>query len=558
CSGQSLRSRLTAAGFSGFIRTDSGAVQDPIAALTAGPTLFKPSQAGAMFAALDSGQLTHELLAIRATQVATVLFQHGLFDRTRTPVRAFGPTVEELSAGSDVSSQSMVLLKNSKVLPLSKKTSIAVIGTAAALSPSYGIGGSSFVAVHQPTTFTQALINQFGARNVTVEPATPKEPLTSFIPSGNQPGVVTTTSTFTVPTNGPYVAKLIANSGTTMARVSIDGKGRGAVLVQRSTGSQRTSWVQGLSAGPHLVTIRWASTGAPPTFTLQSVGKALLAASDAARAVSVPVVFVGVPSTESYDAGTLNLPDFQDLLISAVAAANPRTVVVIESPRPIAMPWLSQVAGVLDVFYVGQSGGTATARALTGDLNPSGHLPFTFPAAITTSPLNDPTIGANANGVQSLTGSDGIGMSFGMHALGATPPVFPFGFGLSYTTFIESALTATATSSGITASVTVTNVGTVPGRAVIQAYLTYPTGFGEPSRQLKAIGQASLQPGASVKIPLVIPNAQLTIWPNGQPIIATGRMTLETGWSSSSLPLSTVVNLENAASQHRVSGAVRG
>ena len=558
CSDPSLRNRMAAAGFSGFIRTDSGAVQDPIAALIAGPTLFKPSQTGAMFAALDSGQLTPDLLALRTAQVATVLFQRGLFDRPRTPVRASGPTPEELSAGQEVSSQSLVLLKNTKVLPIGPTTSIAAIGAAASLSPSYGIGGSSFVAVHQPTTFTQALINQFGPRNVTVEPATPKEPVTSFIPSAKQPGVVTTTSTFTAPSSGPYLARLNANSGTAMARVSIDGRGRGAILVQNSTGIQRTSWVQGLSAGPHLITIRWASTGAPPTFTLQGVASALTAAANAARAVTVPVVFVGVPSSESYDADTLNLPDFQDLLISTVASVNPRTVVVLESPRPIAMPWLSQVAGVLDAFYVGQSGGTATARALAGVINPSGHLPFTFPTSLTASPFTSPSVGANANGVQSLIGNDGIGMSFGMHALGGTPPLFPFGFGLSYTTFTESALTATVGPTGITALVTVTNVGTVAGRAVVQAYLTYPTGLGEPSRQLKAIGQAYLQPGASAKIPLVIPNSLLTIWPNGQPILPSGRLLLETGWSASSLPLAAPLNLENSAIAHRAAGALRG
>ncbi len=558
CSDPSLRSRMAAAGFSGFIRTDFGAVEDPIAALNAGPTLFKPSKAGAMFAALDSGQLTPDLLAIRAAQVATVLFQHGLFDRPRNPVRAVGPTPEELNAGSEVSSQSIVLLKNSKVLPIRTTTSIAAIGPAASLSPSYAIGGSSFVAVHQPTTFTQALVNQFGARNVTIETATPKEPVTSFIPTGTQPGLVTTTATFVAATSGPYLAKLVANSGTSMARVSIDGRGRGSILEQNSTGTQRTSWVQGLTAGPHLVTIRWASTGAPPTFTMQGVASALLAAANAARAVSVPVVFVGVPSSESYDADSLNLPDFQDLLISTVAAVNPRVVVVIESPRPIAMPWLSKVAGVLDVFYVGQAGGTAVARALSGSINPSGHLPFTFPSSLTASPLTDPKVGADPNGVQSLLGGDGVGMSFGMHALNSTPPLFPFGFGLSYTTFTESALTATAGPAGITASVTVTNAGSVPGRAVIQAYLTYPSELGEPARQLKAIGQAYLNPGASAKIPLVIPNSALTIWPNGQPIVPSGSMLLEAGWSASSLPLGTVVNVVNVASHDRVPGAVRG
>jgi beta-glucosidase len=156
-------------------------------------------------------------------------------------------------------------------------------------------------------------------------------------------------------------------------------------------------------------------------------------AVDAAKASDVAVVFVNDLRTEGQDVRTLALPAYQDRLIAAVAAANPRTVVVLNTAGAVLMPWLNRVAGVVEAWYPGQENGNAIAAVLFGDVNPAGRLPITFPAGDQQTPVADPHRWPGVNDV--VTYSEGLLVGYRWWDATGQRPLFPFGYGLSYTTF---------------------------------------------------------------------------------------------------------------------------
>ena len=167
------------------------------------------------------------------------------------------------------------------------------------------------------------------------------------------------------------------------------------------------------------------------------------------------------------------------------------------------MPWLGSVASVIEAWYPGEQDGRAIAALLCGDVNPSGHLPVTFPATQGQSTISTaaqwPGVGLTSMYAEGLD----VGYRYN-HATGIQP-LFPFGFGLSYTTFSFSHTTAIPNAQAYNVSVVVTNTGSRRGADVAQAYLTFPTGAGEPPGQLVAFVPVSLAPGASQTVTLNIP-----------------------------------------------------
>jgi beta-glucosidase len=211
------------------------------------------------------------------------------------------------------------------------------------------------------------------------------------------------------------------------------------------------------------------------------------AAEAAARADAV-ILFVDQWMTESADAQSLNLPRGQDSLVEAVTGANPRTAVVLETGGPVLMPWLEKTAAVLEAWYPGQKCGEAIAEILSGAANPSGRLPVTFP--VSEDQLPHPKVQGDPNGAP--IGPVGRGGHYGamftaMYDEGAAvgykwffergeQPLFPFGFGLSYSTFALSELAVNVSGHTVTASATVRNAGDRAGKAIPQFYLTGPDG----------------------------------------------------------------------------------
>jgi beta-glucosidase len=275
------------------------------------------------------------------------------------------------------------------------------------------------------------------------------------------------------------------------------------------------------------------------------------AAAAAARAANVAVVFADLPEGEEQDLSNIELAGGADSLISAVAAANPRTIVVINSGDGVAMPWLSSVAGVLEAWYPGQQDGSAIAAILFGAANPSGKLPVTFPASL--AQVSTAVSGWPSPGTQHF--SEGIDVGYRWFETHAEQPLFPFGYGLSYTSFrISRGRVARSSRTGhLLVRVTVQNVGARAGADVVQLYVGDPAATGEPPAQLKGFTRVTLAPGQKRVLSFHLVPQDLSYW-NGRWRAPAGSYHLYLGDSSSSLP----VHLQVSLTRTIVSGAPAG
>ncbi len=249
------------------------------------------------------------------------------------------------------------------------------------------------------------------------------------------------------------------------------------------------------------------------------------AAVAAANADAV-VLFVDQWMTESADAKSLNLPGGQDRLVEAVTRANPRTAVVLETGGPVLMPWLEKTAAVLEAWYPGQKGGEAIAEILSGAANPSGRLPITFPVG--EDQLPHPKVQGDPNGAPigpvgrgghygamfTATYDEGAAVGYKWFFERSEQPMFPFGFGLSYTSFALSKLALNASGSTVTAKVIVRNSGQRAGKAIPQFYLTGPEGA---NILLRLVGWASvdLKPGEQREVAVSIDPRLLATFDEG-------------------------------------------
>lgn len=212
----------------------------------------------------------------------------------------------------------------------------------------------------------------------------------------------------------------------------------------------------------------------------------------------VAVVVVNKLESEGYDSPDLGLPFGQDELVAAVAAANPNTVVVLETGNPTAMPWRADVRAILQAWYPGQAGGRAIAEILTGAVNPSGRLPITFPADVDQLPRPDlPGFGDPIGTPLVIDHVEGSDVGYRWFARTGAEPLFAFGHGLSYTTFEHSDLTVEGGDT-VTATATVTNTGDRAGADVVQLYLT-DTPAGARTRLL-GFERVELEPGSSRQV----------------------------------------------------------
>ncbi|MGH6654217.1 MAG: glycoside hydrolase family 3 C-terminal domain-containing protein [Actinocrinis sp.] len=278
--------------------------------------------------------------------------------------------------------------------------------------------------------------------------------------------------------------------------------------------------------------------GSGATVSYNDGSNASSAASLAASS-SAAVVFVNKGESEGSDLGNIDLTGAQNSLISSVAAANPHTVVVLNTGSAVTMPWLNSVAGVLEAWYPGQQDGNAIAALLFGDVNPSGKLPVTFPASLSQVPANSAAQWPGTNG--QVQYSEGLNVGYRHYDANNLTPLFPFGYGLSYTTFSFSNLSISALPKGGAASVTatVTNTGSREGADVAQLYVTDPAASGEPPKRLQGFARVDLQPGQSKTVNFPLSQSNLQYWDattNGW-ATSTGDYTVSVGDSDRNLPL---------------------
>ncbi len=270
-------------------------------------------------------------------------------------------------------------------------------------------------------------------------------------------------------------------------------------------------------------------------------------AAAAAKSAQVAIVFASNYETEGKDLPNITLSGNQDQMIEAVAQANSNTIVVLNTGGPVLMPWLGQVKAVLEAWYPGQEDGNALAALLFGDVNPSGHLPETFPSSLSAMPTSTPQQFPGMNG--QVQYSEGIFVGYRWYDANNVTPLFPFGFGLSYTNFTFSNLKVTpstlalaAPSGGnapITVTATVTNSGARAGATVVQLYVGDPPSTGEPPLQLKGFSRVSLNPGQSATVTFPVTAQDLAYWNTADNswTVANGNYTFYVGDSSAQADL---------------------
>ena len=328
-----------------------------------------------------------------------------------------------------------------------------------------------------------------------------------------------------------------------------------------------------LSAGAHTLTVTVSAdvSGDPVQARLNWVTPAKQqantdAAVAAARHAKAAVVFAW--STGSLDTP---LPEGQDQLIADVAAVNPNTIVVLNTSDPVAMPWLGKVKAVLEMWYPGDTGGYATANVLLGKTDPAGRLPFTWPAALDQGVANQPAThpertsnGVDANGKYcpnpgpggpfgascTTTYTEGIYVGYRWYDQQHETPLYPFGYGLSYTQFAYSGPhVAPARDGGVDVAFRVTNTGSVTGDEVPQVYLgapaSPPAGVAFADRGLAAYGRITLRPGQSQLVRLHVPLRQLQYWDTGATrwVTVTGQRPLYIAGNERSTQLATIITV---------------
>ena len=511
--------------FQGFVMSDYGALHGTDGALdgTDQEQPFNTYFGAALQADVSDGTIPVSVLNTMVSSVLGEMFQYKLFNQPRAG--SPGDTVTtpaHVGVATQVAEDGTTLLKNTRrALPLRGGDSVAVIGTAASASPAYAGGGSAYVipsSTVTPLAGIQADDSSVsyaqGLPQDTSLPAIPASDLSPAYPAAGTPFGGSYTGTLTAPETGTYVLALTNPCGCyTSAYLSLNGE---QLIDNPSTPPVSTYSASVRLVAGHAYTLAVSGDSSQLLWaTPADLAPGISAAVAAARGARTTVVVVSDDTeSEATDRPSLNLPSAQNELIAAVAAANPRTVVVINAGAPVAMPWLPKVAAVVDAWYPGQVSGTALASVLFGQSDPSGHLPVTFPVSLSQVPAST-TAQFPGNGSE-VEYSEGIDVGYRWYEVKDETPLFPFGYGLSYTTFRFSGLrvgTPVTTGTGdVRVSATITNTGPRAGSDVAQLYIGDPSSTGEPPRQLEGFDKVTLAPGRSARVAFTVTPAQLSWW----------------------------------------------
>ncbi len=513
---------------------------------------------------------------------------------TRVTTRQSPPPVHNDHLPRQVAAEAIVLLKNEgQLLPLDpdKPQTIAIIGENAQWAQIMG-GGSSQVNPHRaisPLTGIQARVSaavtvsyEVGTLIHRMPPLVNPEWLTT---TAGQPGLtldyyhnmdlsgdpahssivekseltwfgtvnpfvdprhfsLRLHGTITVPESGTYQLQLW---GIGQARLFINGQ---VVIDQWERGDQKTTVSLPLEAHkPATLQIEYITDPDSRWRTLRLglvpplPADLIQAAVDLAAQADVAIVVAGLTrewESEGFDRVDMKLPEKQDELIARVAAANPHTLVVLNVGSPVEMPWADAVPAIVQQWYGGQDAGHALADVLFGDVTPSGKLPTTFPSRLQDNPAYINYPGENGR----VHYGEGIFVGYRYYDKKEIAPLFPFGHGLSYTTFAYNNLRLNGTEFGpgdeIVVQVDVTNTGNVGGQEVVQLYLEDEIArVARPLRELKAFAKVALEPGETKTVSLTLNQQSLAFYDTEQAawFAEPGNFILHVGSSSRDIRL---------------------
>jgi beta-glucosidase len=569
CDNPQLLGHLRDWGFDGFIVPDASFAQrDAVAAAKAGMDGAEP--VAAVEAAMGRGEVEPYFFEHKVYRLLLTRFRLGLYERG--PVGRADATVstpEHVALAREIAAAGAVLLKNSGVLPLGNLRSLAVIGADAGsdavvmesgspnvhvdplsvpvdairaragatmqvayergsigvralppvpaevlLPPSrqgHGLEGTYFGT---PYFWTQVATRIDAGITIGTDPGVPEAPAGTVgrreFPRGRTPWSVRWNGWVVPPVSGNYGFSL---TGAGTAELYIEGKLVAAI--QRADFPTTSMAMVPLQAGhPASIFVKYDTASAvvgggirlgwlPPDARLAH-------AVELARNADAAVVFVGEQLGEGADKQSLALPADQDALIDAIAAVNPHTVVVLHTSTAVAMPWVDRVAGIIEAWYPGQEAGSSIAAVLFGDVNPSGHLPVTFPRDASQGPATHwweyPGDG------RTVAYSEGVLVGYRWYDAHAQEPLFAFGHGLSYTTFAFAGLAVDGAGASRKVRVVVQNTGQRAGAEVVQLYLGMPAAAAEPPQLLKGFQKVFLRPGESRTVALELPDETLKVF----------------------------------------------
>jgi beta-glucosidase len=345
------------------------------------------------------------------------------------------------------------------------------------------------------------------------------------------------------PTGTESIAVIGTDAG---AGVELAGGGSGTVT------SSNTIWpITGIqnAVGPN-VKVTYTQGDDNGTTDISQAVAAAQAATDA-------IIYVNLPEGEETDLTSIDLSSADETMIADVAAANPHTIVVIDSGGPVVMPWLNSVAGVFENWYPGQEVGNAMAALIFGTVDPSGKLPVTFPSSLSQVPAQ-----TTAQWPGTPTGpvySEGVDIGYRWYQQQNITPLFPFGYGLSYTKFSFSNLNVGAfnANGNATVTATVTNTGSVAGADVAQMYVGDPAASLDPPNQLKAFDRVSLNPGQSATVSFPLTIHDLASWSStgNQWEAQAGAYSIKVGDASNNLLLTGSTSLAHTLTGQVAAGA---
>jgi beta-glucosidase len=557
-------------GYDGMFMSDWFGTHTTADAANAGLDLEMPGppvhRGQLLLKAVEAGEVSEDVLNERVRRVLQLAERTGVLDGTGPSEETYDDDPARAELLRRVAARAIVLLRNEhKALPLKVKKleKVAIVGPLAATASTQG-GGSAGVLSPYTVSPLQGLTAALGdgVKILHARGATLGRGATHIDPGQWDGGLRVTYFAGDAPQGAPVLEELSPRSAFRWSRqfepagagkdwsahlegtftAEFDGPhtfsartvdrirlwvGDAVFVDEWDTPADRRN-VAGtvdLKAGESVsVRIDYASTLAENIFgslldmrVLEPIPDDLIGpAVKAAKKADVAIVVVGMDSvweSEGHDRANIDLPPGQNELISAVAAVNPKTVVVVNAGAPVAMPWRDEVAAIVQLWYLGQEAGNALADVLTGAVDASGRLPTTFAQRLEDIPamLNYP----GENG-QVLYG-EGLFIGYRAFDKTKTEPLFPFGFGLSYTTFSfgEPKLSSATTGpgKGLTVSVPLTNTGARAGDAVVQLYVRdVESSLVRPDKELKGFARIHLAAGASGDVDIALDDRAFQFW----------------------------------------------
>lgn len=605
-------------GFKGIVMSDWGGTYSTVPAANGGLDLEMPGptkwRGDKLIEAVEAGDVTIETIDDHVRRMLTTIIRSGAVESPGfAPERAVDKPEHRIVARA-AATEAIVLLKNEDgILPLDKNalSSVAIIGPNAKAARIMG-GGSSQVAPHYAISPYEGVLGKLGGNvRIDYERGCSNDKMLNLVDKealhpaadSDAPGLqaqyfdnnafrgdpvrtatITATQqswygenplksddfsaiytgTFTPPVSGTYGFSFVSNGPTRMtfdgnvlfdhwddqpatsalfgpdssrAMVELELNAKQAYPVRIELASDENAWPYGFRWG-------WLKPGDDPSIER---------AAQIAAGADVALVFAGLNGdweSEGHDRLDMELAGDQVALIEAVAAANPNTVVVLNTGSPIRMPWLGRVKAVLEAWFGGQETGNAIADVLFGDANPSGRLPETFPVRMEDNPafLNYP--GENGH----VLYGEGLFVGYRYYEKKKIEPLFPFGFGLSYTTFAYRNLRLSsdtiAPDDTLTVSIDVTNTGSRAGHEVVQLYVRdVESSLVRPPKELKAFAKIDLDPGETKTVILSLDRDSLAYYDDrlAQWIAEAGTFEVLVGSSSVDIHASAAFTLSATA-----------